>query len=362
MAYYLPWLSNASGYNVQARVDAFIARHKEVRVDAGESNTSSFEGNVTLPTAPTITSYANAGSLAAFNAARVNGVEITLTASFTGTLNVSGYTDMRVIFPTGVEITAPSDSPGITIGTATRLQLLGTGGTVVGNLVTTGGASDIHIKGMIVTTRTNSASPQNDMMELNDIDKLLIESSLLQSDSWCPYHYYGTYCVFANSSFIGTNVNQTHGCARGGVMTTSLWMDCRMRAETLGFGWRIHHETTRAAVWNCQVEGVNAALGALNTNDFSGVNVYDIVVIDNNLWSDGTVIFLPEYADPVPTGVDLLNVSMATIVDNTGYTDYAGDSGSQMSLGGTPGTSWITGDGTQNPRNAYSAPPAWSRQ
>jgi hypothetical protein len=321
----------SSGYDVGARVAAFQARYAAARPGA------TFP--VALPTAPAITSRITVSTAAEMQAAagRV-GVEVTFAgAGFVGTLNVGQ--DQRWIFPAGFTLTAPSDSYAINYSGARRVELVGTGGRVVGAMYGIG-PQDLRLRGMDVRTRTNSTQTWYDMNSADQCARVLIESSYVFARSYAMIYSDCTNFVVANSEVIGAGDHATARTARSDLV---LWLDSRLVTQGNQQIFRAHENTNRFAGWGLQIEGATGVY--VGPAGIAGVQVQELVLLDNSMFVSGQSI----------AGASGGNVTMGTVVGNRAFTNF--EPGSQIPVGG--GAGWVIGD---NPRNASAAPPAWTRR
>ncbi|MBK6696801.1 MAG: hypothetical protein IPG50_32115 [Myxococcales bacterium] len=328
-----------AGYDVSARIAAFNARLVAVRVAAGQSATSTF-APLSLPTPPTLTAQltvSNATEMAA--ALAMSNVEVTFTGSgFTATLNLSGRHDQRWIFPAGFTLTAPPDGYAIQYGNGSRIELVGTGGRVVGG--TFGAPVDLRVRGMDIRTRTDSSQIYLDTHSMEPCSRVLIESSYWFARSYAMLYGQCTDFVVGNSEFVSAGA---HATSRTSASDLVLWMDSRLVTQGTQQLFRAHAGTNRFAGWNLRLEGSTGIY--IGPAGAAGVNVQDLVLLDNAYYGAGQAIHAP-YTSSLGA-----NVTMATVVANRAYTTWTDEL--------TAGPGWIVSN------NSVSAPvsaPPWSRQ
>ncbi|MEY4561641.1 MAG: hypothetical protein RLZZ618_918 [Pseudomonadota bacterium] len=332
---------------MSARIAAFNARLSAVLAAAGQSSTSPFAG-IALPIAPRITSYvtvANASQLA--TAAAMSNVEVTFTGpGFVGKLPLDSRSDQRWIFPAGFTLTAPAGDYAIEIGRSSRIELIGTGGRVVGGMFSGSVYSDLKLKGMDIRTRTNSPQVWYDQIDIQYGTRVLIDSSYIWARQYALYYYYASNFVVANSDL---NASGEAAAVRTGGSDLVLLMDSRVKLGGSTQAVRAHDNTHRYAAWNLQVEGSTGFVAAPAPT--VGTQVQDLVLLDNKFYVNGTPVSASHTVSGQP------NVTKATIVGNHGYTNF--ESGSQIGNNGDQGGNWIVRD---NPRTSSTTAPAWARQ
>ena len=298
-----------------------------------------------LPTPPTIVRRVTVSTAAELQTVMgLSGSEITFSGpGFVGTL--SPRNDQRYIFPAGFTLTAPSDGFLLNLGSAQRVELVGTGGRGVGG-TTAGSYSDLRMRGVDFRTRDNSGAIWLDQHYFTGGRRTLIESSYIYAYNYTVYWHGSSDFVIANSEIVQGAGN--YALTRGGGSTTTLFIDSRFISPTGQQMLRVHEGQQRYGLWNNQIEGGTGVVSKAAGAD-PGVDCNDLVLLDNGLYLTGAPITAPYLEGSI------LNVPMATIVGNRAYTNW--ETGSQINIGTGPG--WVVNN---NPRSAQVVAPAWQRQ
>lgn len=325
-----------TGYDTVARIAAFNARLGAVRPGASWP--------IALPTAPTITQRRTVSTAAEMQAAMaLDGIEVTFAGSgFVGTLNLAGRRDQRWIFPAGFTLTAPEGAVAIGAGRSQRVELVGTGGRVVGAFEAAY-HSDMTMRGMDIRTRTNSSPQWIDQIQHNECSRVLIESTYLFARSYAVWSAGCNNVVIANSQLVGLGEHATARFERADLV---LALDSRLVTQGTQMVYRAHQNTGRFGAWRVQFEGGLSGVYIAPAPTVM-LNARDLVMLDSSIYSNSMAVNAPY----LHTGV--VNLERATVVGNRAFTN--GESGLQIGL--SAGPDWISGD---NPREPYRAPPAWS--
>lgn len=322
-------MPTTGGYSVPNRIASFQARYAAVRPGAAYP--------VALPAAPTITSRRTVSTAAEMQAAMgVPGVEVTFAGSgFVGTLRPGA--NQRWIFPAGFTLTAPADGIAINPDRTVNVELVGTGGRVVGAFQARQ-VADLRVRGMDIRTRSNSSQTWLDMNSVDASQRVLIEGSYLFARSYGLIYSDNRDVVLANSEVHAAGEAAT---TRGARNANALLIDSRIVTAGNQQQVRAHAGTPRFAFFNLQIEG---GTGSYFGSAGDGCpSVVDLVMLDNSYYGQGDTIF----TDGCVAG--------GTIVGNRGFSPWG--SGSQIGVNMPAGS--VVFD---NPRLPATTPPAWGRR
>lgn len=347
--------SSGGAYSVSDRLAAFIARHKAVRVALGASNTSSFEGTTTLPTAPTISSFQTAATLAEFNLRKANNTEIRLTSGFTGKIDLNGLSDVRVVWQSGVQTVAPADDYGVAVNNTSRVELVGEGSGqhVVGAIFGFTNYSDLKVLNLDARTRNNSTFTFTDMHDFSGGTRVALVGCYLYARSYVISCFNVNSLIVANSDVQSTAL-ANHAAMRGGGGANGgsvLVMDSRFNIPG-DTAIRPQAENPRWGVWNVQIDG-GTGVSVLHATSAT-LQTGDLVVIDLYYYGDGDSL-KANYEEDVPPVTVLTGMLTAENVNQ--YSSW--DSPASQVNTGTLGPGFLIGN---NPTHAPTTPPAWSRQ
>jgi hypothetical protein len=314
----------SGSYDVSARLAAFASRLSQERPGPWPLPV--------LPAAPTITTRRTVSNASEMQAAMgVTGVEVTFAGpGFEGTLRPRA--DQRWIFPAGFTLTGPGGGQAIGVDQTQRVELVGTGGRVVGSFVARQ-VTDLRVAGMDI--RAGTAQYYN----LNSVDqcqRVEITGSFLFAPGYGLIYADNTDFVLANSEVHASGIAAT---TRGARNQRVILLDSRVVNAGSQQQVRQHAGTPAFGVFNLQIEGgTGAYFGAAGDPVPS---VHDLVMLDNSYYGSGDFIFTDG------------QVAGGVVVGNRGYTSWGG--GSQISVN-------LSGIVRDNLRLAPQTPPVWTRR
>lgn len=357
-------------YDVAARLAAFKARNIAVNVAAGRAATSNFS-SMSVATRPTITSTATVNNQAELTAsAAVSGRRTIFGSSFTGSLNIpSGRTDQEYDF-NGFTLTSAANTD--VFGWASNVDRihLKSNTTAVpallgGNVNSNSGGSNMTFEKMRWQSQMTSTPSFWDDIQVTNVSSLTIVGCVFEGRNYGLWYSNNRNMIVANSIITSptTLTPVTRGIGKNPSVTDGdliLYMDSLLQGGAGPYALFRCIKFPRAAVWNCQLNGgASTSAGVQVTHPGGGdpveLQIDTELVLDTNraYVQNGTSFYAP-YGVATSTFV---RITLGTYVDNIGYSDYEG--GSTLTFGEDTGPGWYLNN---NPRLAYTAPPAWSIQ